>query len=335
MICPKCGNDMGTSVYCNNCNTYPFKEKAPIEWKKTFKITGIAIGCFVIFMGILVGIIELGEKREYNKTVNAQYEEIYQEFLDDDYYSALSLMKDFQNDYDDNKKMMTKASKLSKEIESELYNKIKSTDMAISECNTYLEFYPQGQYVSEVKESLTVYQEKQAIQDISEAKKAIQNKDFLEADSILQSIINDTTISEDTKKQAREVLNPIAGQVNAEKGKAAILGTWKKATGVTYTFEEDGHMSVSMSSNYNSSAGTTGDGMEVLSILSEIEDFSRIVRGGTWRYLGTEESDSGPLYAYSLFYQSSQHICYISAKDGTPLGICLASGLGDMSFLTK
>ena len=75
MICPKCGNDMGTSMYCNNCNTYPFKEKEPFQWKKTFKIMGITVGCILAFTMIVVGITELSERRSYNEETTSQYNE--------------------------------------------------------------------------------------------------------------------------------------------------------------------------------------------------------------------------------------------------------------------
>ena len=142
-------------------------------------------------------------------------------------------------------------------------------------------------------------------------------------------------VSESTKSQAQEVLTPIVNRVITEKGKKAILGTWRKDTGVSYTFEEDGHMSVSMSSNYDSSAGTALDGREVISLLSEIEDFSRIIRGGSWEYVGTQTSDGITVYVYNLFYYSSNYTCIIGTESGNKMGIYLSMGIGDMSILWK
>ncbi len=129
--------------------------------------------------------------------------------------------------------------------------------------------------------------------------------------------------------------SPATYHTTPKNGETAILGTWTKDTGVSYTFESDGHMSVSMSSYYNPSAGTSLDGIEVNSLLSEIEDWGRIVRGGTWHYEGEVQSDSGLLYQYGLFYDGSQWTCLIRAETGTPLGIALDSGIGDMSLLYR
>ena len=338
MNCPKCGNSLREDMFCENCKEYLFNMDKPKKGdtaKSWLKVFGITLGCCAIFVCIIVGLIEIGEKREYQKEITAQYEKIYQEYSDKDYYSALSDIKNLRNTYADNKKMLVKISNLSNDIELELYEDIKSADIAISDCNTYLEFYPNGKYVEEVNKLLITFSEKQAIQDINKAKVAISKNDVLEADSILQSIIDNTNVSEKTKKDAREVLKPIADKVTAEKGKKAILGTWKKESGVIYTFEENGHMSVSLSSNYDNSLGTTLDGMEVNSILSEINDFSRVVRGGTWKHIGTQNDASGSVYVYSLFYQSSQYTCIIPIDNSYKMGIYLSSGIGDMSVLTK
>lgn len=334
MICPKCGNDMGNSMYCNNCNTYPFKEKEPFQWKSTLKIFVITIGCFVMLFAVIMGVLEISSKQKSNKQINAEYEDIYAEYENEEYYSALSQIDSFKKRHGDNKKMMNKISDLSNDIESELYNKIKSASMALSECNTYLEFYPDGKYSKEVNELLTAFSEKQAVLDIGEARKAINNNEFVKADSLLQSIIDNTKVSESTKNQAREVLKPIENQVLAEKGKTKILGTWHKATGVSYTFEADGHMSTNLSSNYNQSAGTAGDGLEVRMLLGDIEDFGRCAHGGTWSYVRSEKNDEDTYYYYNLFYNGSMHSCIISESKGA-LGVILSSGFGEMSVLTK
>ena len=109
----------------------------------------------------------------------------------------------------------------------------------------------------------------------------------------------------------------------------------EKETGVQYIFEDNGHMSVSLSSDYNNQLGTTLDGMEVNSLLSEINDFSRVVRGGTWKYIGTDTNGSEPVYTYSLFYYGSQYRCIIPVDSAYKMGIYLSSGIGDMSILTK
>ena len=94
-------------------------------------------------------------------------------------------------------------------------------------------------------------------------------------------------------------------------------------------------MSVSLSSDYNNSSGTVWDGMEVNSLLSEIRDFSRVVRGGTWEYIGTQSNESGTAYTYSLVYYGSRYECIILTDNNSRMGIYLSGGFGDMSILTK
>ncbi len=214
MVCPKCGNDMGTAMYCNNCNTYPFKEKEPFEWKKTFKITGIAIGCFVIFMGILVGIIELGEKREYNEKINAQYEEIYQEFLDGEYYSALIGIDEFQKSRDhENQTLSKKYSDLYQQIEEKIYGNIfSSTDATEIEtfCRNYIEYFPNGAHITEVNKKYSEILNTLAPIEIKEAIQNISNGEYLEADRILNSIVNNDKISKEYIDEAQSIKDSIS-----------------------------------------------------------------------------------------------------------------------------
>ena len=158
---------------------------------------------------------------------------------------------------------------------------------------------------------------------------------------MLQNIITNTKISKQTVGQAEELANSIAKYVTVEKAKQAIIGTWKKETGVCYTFEEDGHMSVSVPGAYNPSAGTTLDGAEVRQVVSEIENYGRPLRGGTWEYLQGEEfekvyEEQGLLGGYSLYYDGSEFSCALKSVNGTTvMGIQLISGIGEMSFLTR
>ena len=102
MICPNCGNDMGNSMYCSNCNTYPFKDKESYDWKKAFKTMGITIGislaCIAVLVVIFIGIDEFNQKKEYNEEISTKYEEISEEYSDKEYYSALSHIKELKDD---------------------------------------------------------------------------------------------------------------------------------------------------------------------------------------------------------------------------------------------
>ena len=87
-------------------------------------------------------------------------------------------------------------------------------------------------------------------------------------------------------------------------------------------------MSVSLSEYYDSSVGTVMDGSEVLSIVDEIGRWGRVIRGGTWKFMGYEEG----IPTYTLYYQSSSYICAIVNNE---LRIILEIGLGDVSYLTR
>ena len=109
----------------------------------------------------------------------------------------------------------------------------------------------------------------------------------------------------------------------------AVVGTWEKSTGARYTFESDGHMSVSLSKNYDSSAGTATDGMEITSLVREIEQFGRVIKGGQWEYTG--KNNGNP--TYSLFYNGSNFTCVLTDNDS--LSMQLKSGIGGVSNLTR
>lgn len=114
-----------------------------------------------------------------------------------------------------------------------------------------------------------------------------------------------------------------------QNSKTAIVGKWVKETGVYYTFEDGGHMSVSLSKNYDKSKGSSVDGMEVTRLLEQIEKSGRVISGGTWEYKG----ESGGVSTYNLYYNGSNHTCSLR-NDGT-LMIALTSGVGEPNILTK
>lgn len=164
--------------------------------------------------------------------------------------------------------------------------------------------------------------------DIVAAEQNISGGKFSEAASLLEEVIKRKNTPQHYAEKAQTLLDSISVQVEMEKGNKEILGTWIKATGVSYTFEADGHMSVSLSEYYDSSVGTVMDGSEVLSIVDEIGRWGRVIRGGTWKFMGYEEG----IPTYTLYYQSSSYICAIVNNE---LRIILEIGLGDVSYLTR
>ena len=121
--------------------------------------------------------------------------------------------------------------------------------------------------------------------------------------------------AEDAAKTYRENAQKQDSQKTAVDKDTAILGTWVKATGVMYTFEEGGHISVSLSSNYDKSAGTSLDGMEVTTLLKQEEEWGRTITGGQWEYVRSGVDAEGDEYfEYDLFLRSSHHQCMIYKK---------------------
>ena len=111
----------------------------------------------------------------------------------------------------------------------------------------------------------------------------------------------------------------------------SIVGTWAKQTGVCYTFEPDGHMSVSIPGEYDKSGGSSLDGSEVTSLLNEINTFGHISSGGTWSY--KYDHDGEPVY--SIFYMGSNFECLktTAGENQYYLIMVLESGMGDASYL--
>lgn len=179
------------------------------------------------------------------------------------------------------------------------------------------------------------FQKKQATENINTAKSYISKNDVLAANDELQSVINNSYVSDSLKQQADELSKSIASKVADEKGKKLILGTWTKATGVQYIFEENGHMSMKLLSNYDASAGTTLDGFEVKGILKEIDESGRILRGGLWEYNGIVTQNDKQFAHYTLLSQSSYHDCIIQIDKQDRMGIFLQSGIGDISYLFR
>lgn len=287
----------------------------------------------ICIIGISAALILAGCSNEAQTSLT----DIQTAYANQDYDSAMDEIDNFKTLYaEKDPELLAEVEKISSNIEKSLFEKISSQNSAEdieTACNEYLDHFPNGQYIDSVNSRLAEAAERKAIEDINTAKEYIENKDYLEADNLLQNVINSTNVAEETIGQAKELADSIANRVATEKAKTAIIGTWGKATGVCYTFEEDGHMDVSIPGSYDKADGTTLDGYEVTKILKEIETYGRPIRGGTWEYMGEHEKGS----LYSLFYDGSRHECLLTHVEGQGdmLIIVLASGMGEPSYLIK
>lgn len=325
MKCPKCKGKLRDDLFCECCNDYILREditRGKREAKQKSQVTGKKIAIIVsVFVVIIIGLSIAYKSISAYIEANEQYDTICQLYEKGKYSSALSEMDNFRNSGLPSKKQLRQLDKLADDIEEKLYEWNKE-EFVLSIYDTYMKYYPNGKYLSQMIEG-------KAIDNIVTAEKKIRYGKFLEAESLLKDIIMDKSVPEQYVEQAQVMLDSIEEQVGNEKGKTGILGTWRKVTGVNYTFEEDGHMSVSLSQNYDSSAGTSLDGREVISIVDEIDSWGRVVRGGTWEFLGCSD-DGCPTYV--LYYQSST---YVGAIVGEDLIIGLQSGLGGTSTLSR
>ena len=219
MTCPKCGNDMENSMYCSNCNTYPFKDKQVNEWKKTLKITIITIGCFVLLFAAIMGVTEISYKQKINEEINAEYEEIYEEYENEEYYSALSSIESFKSHHKDNKKIIDKIEELSDDIETALYNNISSEsdiEKAKKFCSDYIEFFPNSSRLTEVNKKYSEIINALAPIRIAEAKQCISAGEYLEANQILGNIADNDKISKQYINEAQGIKNSISEIVKYE-----------------------------------------------------------------------------------------------------------------------
>lgn len=198
MNCPKCENELREDMFCENCNEYLFnmdKDKKSDIAKSWLKVFGITVGCFALLICILIGVLTISDSHKYNEELNSKYEEICQYISDNNYQSALNCLEIFKKDYSDKKKAVSKINELNSDIEIKLYESRNFEDSGIANCELYLEYYPNGKYENEIKQSLLELSEKEAVKNIDKATSYIQKNDVLNADSILQEIVNNTYVS--------------------------------------------------------------------------------------------------------------------------------------------
>ncbi|MGM9552638.1 MAG: hypothetical protein ACI3XA_10330 [Clostridia bacterium] len=345
-ICPKCGKFMENG-FCEKCQADESDDKMqeknikkeetitvnaevteqeessyeldysrnvkPLK-KKILPIIAVISVAFVILMILIPN----PEAKLYKEIVNEYQYPVKKEH--DDYRNTLEDIEEFSETYSNKKRYIKKINALKEDVEEDLYTELLNCNDDEYEINrfydVYMDYYPNGKYVDDFVEA----QREMAIKNLNSAKKFIEDGGYIFADECLKDIEKNVNADEKTKSEAKKLAKSI-------ESKVAIIGTWKKATGVQYTFEGDGHMSVSMPS-YNAYNGTFRDSLEVKDLLDEIDDFGRIVRGGTWEYI--DEIDG--IYAYSLYYNGSYFYMY---EDEGILGIKLQSGLGEMSYLFR
>ena len=326
--CKKCGRELSDSeVMCDGCGSAVY-ENHLLHLSKAAKWV---IGAIVVIILIIVFVI-VNEQAKLDNEVDAVYDGILAELEDNDFYMALSDLEDFRDDYADiSDRYSEKADELEEVITTKMYNERDSEDFDISDCETYLEFYPNGRYVYDMKQSL----ENHALSYIEMAERDIKNDDVLTAYDKLEKIIGNIYVSEDTKTHAEEIKNSIVHKVAREKADNIIVGTWKKPTGVIYTFEKGGHMSANLLKDYDQSAGSAFDGSEVKGLLGEIDLYGRAIRGGTWKYLNLEKRNGINYAFYELNFYGSSYYCFADIDNPSKLGIALKLFPNEVSVLTK
>lgn len=329
--CNKCGQIMQNVMYCSNCKVVSKKNDTE-EDNANNKQVNARIRLIIIVIASLLCLGIFSGFKIYNaitEDARNSYNKILKYYNKDEPWSALNEIENFNKRHSNTSKSITeKVQELYDKIEVELYEETKNEDEVFDATVDYMEYFPNGKYIDEVKDTHIAARKKQVSEWLESAKKHIEKGEYSDADFCLKNIIGSEYASAEVVSQAKKLSQSIEKQVAIEEAMTAIIGTWKKDTGVCYTFEEGGHMSVSLNSSYDSSKGNSSDYRELKSLLSEIEDWGEVIRGGTWKYIGDREG----YHTYSLFYYGSEYLCVIKGK---AMGITLASGIGDVSNLYK
>lgn len=223
MNCPKCGNELREDMFCDNCKEYLFNMDKPKKGdaaKSWIKFFGITLFCCALFACIVVGVIEIGEKREYQKEMMAQYERTYQDFLDEKYYSVITDINEFKNSSDSkDEDMQKKYNELYQQTEEAMYGKIfleSDNENAESLCRNYIEYFPNNSHITEVNKKYSEILNTLAPIRISEARKNISEGEYLEADRILGSIVGNDKISTQYVNEAKTIKDSISEIVKYE-----------------------------------------------------------------------------------------------------------------------
>lgn len=346
-ICKNCGYEVSPNEqFCSNCggtnmefsdteNNTLYNSKLDSDdsfSKKKLIILSCIIICFITSIFILSHIANT------NANIQNYYARIQQNTKNGNYEKALNDIESFSANYGRKAKLAQKASQLKADVEEKAYKNIVDNDeddKKVTACNKYISYFPNGKYTAKVKKTLADTSIKVAKKNIDKAQENISNGEFISANNLLQQVVNDKNITQqDIKEEAQKLSKSISRQVKNEIAKDYIVGSWIKSTGVCYTFEPNGHMSVSMSEKYDASKGNSLDGFEVNTLLREISTYGRIIRGGTWKYEGLTDKD---LYSYSLHYDGGFYSCVIGENEelGEVLGIGSALSKNQISVLKR
>lgn len=141
-------------------------------------------------------------------------------YANQDYSSALDKIEDFNNKYaEEDKETAKKVNEIAENIENEIYKKISENEDNESieiACNNYLSYFPEGKYKEDVNNLLAETAKKLAPERLEEAKTAIKEGDVLEADRLLDKVIESNT---EYSAEAKEFSEKIAAQVELDTPK--------------------------------------------------------------------------------------------------------------------
>ena len=197
-----------------------FKDKRNTPKKQFFKIFGITIACWAVFMCILIGAFTISDNNKKYKEMNAYYDDTYQAFLNGEYYSVISDIKKFNESADkENNTLSKKYEDLYKQTEAKIYDSIFSSsdnEEVATLCSNYIEYFPNGIHISEVDKKYAEILNVLTPIKINEAKQSIDKGDYLEADGILNSIVNNDKISKQYIDEAQIIKNNISEIVKYE-----------------------------------------------------------------------------------------------------------------------
>lgn len=198
--------------------------------KSLLKILGITIGAFAVVLGLVFGIIHFQEKQAEEKRIKAAYEDIQTEYNNGNYSGAITEIERFNKLYaDENTKLNDKVTALSEQVEEKIFLEISAAkdDTGIeTACRQYINYYPNGKHIAEANTILAETSERLAPQRIQQAKTLISSgdgDDILEANRLLEQVINDKNVSSQYINEASKLAKNIEKRVAYETAESVSM----------------------------------------------------------------------------------------------------------------
>lgn len=148
MKCPKCKNKLREDLFCEKCSESISEEdiagskreaeqKLQVIAKRIAIIIPIAVVVVIVLSIVFMNIASSLEAKKQYTTVCELYSQGY-------YDSALYEMNGLKDWGSPSKKQLSALDEMADDIEEKLFELSQKEEFALSACDTYLEYYPDG-----------------------------------------------------------------------------------------------------------------------------------------------------------------------------------------------